>query len=45
MDERIPGEDEPAGGEEPEPRHQGEENGQPEPVPREQRQRPANNEN
>ncbi len=45
MDERVPGEDEPAGGEEAKPRHQGEENGQPKPVPREQRQGPAKNEN
>jgi hypothetical protein len=45
MDERVPGEYEPAGGEESKPRHQGEEDGQPEPVPREQRQGPANSEN
>jgi hypothetical protein len=45
MDERVPGEYKPAGGEEAKPRHQCEENGQPEPVPREQRQGPANNKN
>ncbi len=40
MDERVPGEYKPAGGEEAKPRHQGEEDGQPEPVACEQRQGP-----
>ena len=45
MDEGLPSKNEPAGGEEAKPRHQGEEDGQPEPVAREQRQGPGNNEN